>query len=246
MNDSYENTHAMLAEAPPDEGKESKGEGWSMGGEMDQAFSMESSEAAGGSRVNQGTVLMILLLVVAGAALAAMRMGGAASIDESISDVELKIETALAQLGVRSDEISGNGARAGMLADADQVVAIFTTDPSARQVPLEGLRGNPFIMAHGQPDRTASTPTTPTLSQADRERERRLEQLRMELSRLELTTVMNGRVPLAVVSGTVVREGERLGSFSVVSIEPRSVTLTAEGNSYRLTMAEPSVNVQRD
>jgi len=246
MNERYDHTNAMLTTDEPNEST-SDGGGWNVGGEMDQTFAMETPGAGGTGRINQGMLLVGLVPVVAAGALFAMRMGGSASIDRSLADVELKIETALAQLGVQSQSIDEATGRAAGPADTAEVIAMFTSDPAAKQVPLNQLRRNPFALG----GRTATTDRpdpqpTPTMSLADRQREKKLNQLRDELSRLQLTTVMNGRVPLAVISGKVVRQGERIGSFSVVTIQARTVTLAADGNTYRLMMDQPRVNPTSD
>lgn len=208
---------------------------------MDHPFGMEA-DAAPTRKLNQGVVLLVIVLVVAGGALYAMRKGGSASIDTSINDVELKIEAALAQVGlVHANGDDPQAAIVALAANTDLVIARFTADPSAQQVPIDQVQKNPFVMAGAARADEPRSNLVESTSLEDRQRERRLAELRTELSGLQLQTVMNGRSPMAVISGRVVRERDTIGSFVVVTIEPRTVSLTAEGNSYQLTMEEPDV-----
>ena len=69
-----------------------------------------------------------------------------------------------------------------------------------------------------------------------RRREERTRQLRGEVDRLQLQTVMIGRTPMALIGDEIVRVGDRIGSFTVTAIRPGAVELSAEGNMYTLMM----------
>ena len=59
---------------------------------------------------------------------------------------------------------------------------------------------------------------------------------------LTLNSVMAGRVPVAMISGKMVKVGEEIdGMFIVGAIRPkeRTVELLADGRTYTLTMEEP-------
>ncbi len=239
---------AMTPGAPDGPGTESSSDGggekrWpGQGNELDAAFGMETP-GGGRRKINEGLLLLGLVLVVATGALIAMRKGGAARIDQSIGDVELKIETALAQLGVGA-AADPDDPRAKLLrADTDAVIARFMANPAEQQVPIHFVQKNPFaLFPEARPVVDAPQPNKPVASFADRQREARLQKLRTEFDQLRLQTVMNGRRPMAVISGKVVRASDRIGSFTVTSIEPMTVTLTAEGNTYRLSMDQPDLH----
>jgi hypothetical protein len=207
------------------------------GGDAAFALDQESGEAPK-RRINEGLILLAGVLLVAGAALYFMRSStDKTGNDAAVSAVELKIEKALAQLGGQSPTpAADDGASELLLEKTDQVVERFVVDPTEKQVALENVRKNPFALRRAAKGEDEPAPQKRQLSYAEQQQERRLRQLRDEFSRLELQTVMAGRTPMAVISGEVVRERGTLGSFTVVAIEDRSVSLAAEGNTYRLTM----------
>jgi hypothetical protein len=215
---------------------------WSELAGMDASLADESMAApARTRRIGEGVVLLLVVLLVAGAALWLMRSSGAVDVSTQMSSVELKIERALAQLTGKSRPVDSEDPDelGSWLGDSDRLIARFSNDGTDKQVPLNRLASNPFAIKRTQP-----ADGGPTKVQVDPEvvrRQKRMRALRTELRALKLQTVMSGRNPMAVISGQVVREGAKLGSFTVATIEPRTAILTAEGNTYRLSMHQPSV-----
>lgn len=66
-----------------------------------------------------------------------------------------------------------------------------------------------------------------------REKERRVDE---GLAKLRLESTMTGRLPLAHISGRLVREGEQIEGFSVVQIQDRQVMLRKSGITRVLAM----------
>lgn len=216
---------------------------------LDTRLGLDAShgDAPAKKRVSQGVLLLLAALVVAGAALFIMRKTGQASVDTSANSVEKQIEAALAQLTGKPMTTSGGGGGSGgdaLLADTDQVIARFADDPTARQIDLEHVRKNPFMLTIAARPVANDGQAVPIVNVDDRVKQQQLQQLRAELDKLTLQTVMEGRTPLAVISNKVVRTGDLIGGFRVVSIEPRAVTLTAAGNTYQLTMQQPNLGGQ--
>jgi hypothetical protein len=203
---------------------------------------LEGAEAIGKkSRVNEGVVLLVVVLAIASGVLLIMRQTGKASLTGGLSSVELQIEKALTQMsGINAGQANQPGDTP--LPTTEQVVAMFSTDPAAKQVKLAELKFNPFALrVTTRLTEVAVDPVSnPGPSVEDRRAKLRAQELRDELGKLELQTVMKGRVPMALVSGEVVRERAKLGSFTVVAIEPMAVILAADGNTYRLTMEQPA------
>jgi len=212
---------------------------------MDASLADESMAApVRTSRVGEGVVLLLVVLLVAAGALWLMRSSGAVDVSTQMSSVELKIEQALSQLtGKPQASDSENPQELGSwLGDSDRLIARFSNDGTNKQVPLERLVSNPFAIKRKQTAaRNAGEQTEVQVDPEAVKRQKRMRELRAELRALELQTVMSGRMPMAVISGRVVREGEKLGSFTVATIEPRTAILTAEGNTYRLSMNQPSI-----
>ena len=69
--------------------------------------------------------------------------------------------------------------------------------------------------------------------QSHRQEEKRIDD---ELSRLKLESTVTGRVPLACISGRLVREGDQLKGFSVLRIMDRRVMLRKSGITRVLNM----------
>ncbi|MHB1157247.1 MAG: hypothetical protein ACYC26_10460 [Phycisphaerales bacterium] len=212
---------------------------------LDTRLGLDAShgDAPAKKRVSQGVLLLLAALVVAGAALFIMRKTGQARVDTSANSVEKQIETALAQLTGKPAATSGGGGDA-LLVNTDQVIARFAEDPTARQIDLEHVRKNPFMLTVVTRSAANDAQAVPVVNVDDRVKQQQLQQLRAELDKLTLQTVMEGRTPLAVISNKVVRTGDQIGGFRVVSIEPRAVTLTADGNTYQLTMQSPNLGQQ--
>ena len=112
-------------------------------------------------------------------------------------------------------------------------------DPSKKQVSLEQVQKNPFVL-HSLPTGQEET-AVPAISREEQQRQLMLQRFRQELGGYELQTIVEGRTPMAVVSGNVVKRGDDLGSFKVVAIEPQRIVLTVDGNFYQLTMDTPEV-----
>lgn len=67
----------------------------------------------------------------------------------------------------------------------------------------------------------------------------RSEQL-LELAReLQLQSVIQGSVPMAVINGRVLRVGDSIEGFEIASFGPRSAKVTREGKSFVLRMTNP-------
>jgi hypothetical protein len=102
-------------------------------------------------------------------------------------------------------------------------------------------RLSPFEHAKSQGDEEESAPSVllqvgrklAAFGRSRREVERKIDE---ELAKLKLESTMTGKVPLAYISGRLVREGERFEGFSVVQILDRQVMLRKSGVTRVLTM----------
>jgi type II secretory pathway pseudopilin PulG len=198
----------------------------------------DGAASSSGSRVPSGVLLLVVVLGVAAAVLYAMRLtGSVGKMDAAAKSAEMQIEQALAALrgkpdGAPAEEVAG-------METTSQVIARFADDPTAKQVDPDQLSKNPFALraASGE-GATAASADGATVDMAAQLEARKL---RDEVGRMQLQTVMHGRVPLAVISGQMVREGDQFGSFRVAAIERMAVVLDSHGNTYRLTMETPKI-----
>ena len=123
--------------------------------------------------------------------------------------------------------------------NTDSIVTMFATDISQRQVPIEYVKQNPFVMLSYHP--VAVPVGDPLLTPVHDESQHR--KLLTEVKDLKLQTVMRGRVPIAIISGQFVQPGQTIGSFKVKAIRGLTVELESNGESYTLTMEEkPGAN----
>jgi len=188
----------------------------------------------GGGLLNQGTILIGIVTLIAAGSLYAMRLSqGDLSQDTATKQVEAKIEQALAKLTqpgamAASDPLSQQNIEA-LFQDTDSIINMFSTDFTEHQVPAQLIKKNPFAIAS---TRRADEPPPP--DKAEQERLRKLRALATELKGFELQSVMRGAVPVAVISGEFYRRGDRMGSFVVEQIEPLKVSVVAEGQRFEL------------
>lgn len=204
---------------------------------LGEPLGLEAAPRAGSGRM-QSALVMLLVVVVAAGALWTMRVtGGVEKVDSSVSAAEQKIEQALARLksGDKSAALKEEHLDS-LFGDTDQVVAIFENDPTKKQIEVDNLNKNPFALVVTQ----KKSDQAESVAAIDRVKAERMAQLKREFDKLQLQSLLNGSTPLAVVSGKVVRAGDSVGSFDVISIGPGGVKLSAEGNSFTLTMKQPS------
>lgn len=213
---------------------------WAETAAADPAFGSDDAAEAN-PRVSSTAVLLGLALAVAAAALWGMRQTGGSSVDNVPDQAERRIEQTLAQYA--GSPSGPNAAQpAGALPSTQAVLERFQNDPRSRQVELAFLAKNPFLPLGEDAGTRRAKSERAKADEQQRQRDQRARRLRMEFRALTLQSVMNGARPVAVISGQLVRPGDRIGSFTVVSIDRRSAMLAAEGGNYRLMMAGPDLN----
>ncbi len=154
--------------------------------------------------------------------------------------------------GVNFEQVSAESTYkddADKTAAYDRIMADLARVNKPLDVPLDDSGHSPFMarisqktvpatqVTMSQPKHVAPVPVNEGPEEkADRMRSARKAELVNEVSRLELHTVMGGRVPLARIDEETVGINGTVGPFTVVAIEGRSVTLEAEGMRFNLTM----------
>lgn len=121
-----------------------------------------------------------------------------------------------------------------LFSDTDRVLAIFASDPAEKQVPVQYIKKNPFsirvqrlVAETGEPE-----------PQIDLEARRRMAQLEQSFKRLQLQSVVDMRVPVAVINGDMYRRGDQIEGFSITAISSKhqAVKLNAQGRDWVLRM----------
>ncbi|MEX2671879.1 MAG: hypothetical protein WD294_07195 [Phycisphaeraceae bacterium] len=196
---------------------------------------------------SNGMLVLVLAVVVGAGALWGMRMAGSGDpVSAPSGEAEQKIEAALARFAGGDDDgdpaLATRHALDVLFRDTDDVIALFSDDPTHNQVGLKELQKNPFklLITRSDSDGDESGETeVATVDSAERERKERLAKIQQEYKTLKVQSVLTGDPSLAVVNDVVVRVGETVGSFEVTSIGPQGVRMTAEGETFTLRLTQP-------
>ncbi len=166
----------------------------------------------------QAIAVGLVLLIAAGALFLMRRQGTRAGIDFGNIVVVLPPE--------RNFETIEN--------EQEILQALAQTGP--RGEAPEQIEQDPFMLVKGVPDQGGSRPLGADPTKVAQER-RRVE-IQSALGQLHLESVILGRVPIAKISGKLVRTGDMIDElFRVDRIEGRSVFLSVDGVEYEMTMA---------
>ena len=197
--------------------------------------------------LNQGTLLVLLLVSVTVTVIWVMRLSqGEIRSAPGSKEAEAKVDDALTKLRlpkvgalVADDPLSPYNID-NLFQDSEHLITMFSADQTMRQVPIEFIQRNPFMLPEANADGigTFSAVNTTGNDKKERRRQQRREKLSRELAGLELQTVMMGRVPMAVISNDLVRVGHVMGSFTIKKIRPRSLDLEVDGQAFVLTMEQ--------
>ena len=187
------------------------------------------------SRFNGGSIVLVAVIVLALAGLWFMRAISKVSASTGKnSDVEVMIEKFFQRQKAQSPT---DGATIG---NTDpNVVTLLSSTYTERQVPLDQVQRNPFIL----PGEGVKVDTE--TGKVDKDHEKRLQTRKAELVRaqgkLQLKTVMMGSSPMASVSGKIVRKGDEITvdpenvTFRVTNIAADTVELLAEDVEFDIT-----------
>ena len=200
------------------------------------ADDLDAASLSSGRKFSQSTILIVLVVLIAGASLYLMRatQTNIAS-DKNAKSLEAKIEQALAKLSnpnamAPTDPLLNKNMNV-LFKDTDSIINMFAGDNASRQVPVEYLKKNPFAQASMHP--VAETDPNAHANESDALLER---QIQTELKTLRLETVMQGARPIAIINGNMVQPGQTLGRFTVSNITGMAVELQANGKTYQLVM----------
>ena len=202
----------------------------------------------GRPRISQGTLLLITVLAIGAAGVLVMRqLQGDLSAVPLAREVEKVIDDWLRQAkGPAASGTQAPGAPAALdalLDDTDEMLASFVDDPEERQVPLEYVKKNPFMLPEDPPPAPAvpvAVATAPKPADEGRARDQqRRRLLEQEYGRLKLQAIMSSRTrPMAMVDGQVVGIGHRIGSFTVKRIGTRTVELSAGDETFVIVLSK--------
>lgn len=125
-----------------------------------------------------------------------------------------------------------------------QVLADLERSRRAVQVPADQITQDPFELDNLSPAADAPKIDTNLTARAEAERlrlaaEARQKLIDTEFGKLTLQSVMGGSVPVARIGGKLYKIGMTVGeNFTITAIEGRRVTLTADDQTFVLTMTD--------
>lgn len=188
-------------------------------------------------KVNAGSLVLAFVVILAGIGVFSMRalshVGGATG---GRSDVESTIEKFL--LGVSGASKDPKNPSILTATDTSIIEVLSDNSYTQRQVPLTNVHRNPFIIEGDAVPLEAKPATDPMVKkQADRRA-----QFEQAGARLQLKSIVMSNVPLAIVSGKIVRMGDQIVSdsdniaFRVAEITADAVTVVAEDEALDVTV----------
>ncbi|HBS28820.1 MAG TPA: hypothetical protein DEB06_05080 [Phycisphaerales bacterium] len=192
-------------------------------GGTDTALGGPSRFGAAGK--HSGVLVLLIVVVAASGSLYAMRRMGKAG---HLKMLDIKIDY----------PVEG----ATRIATSDHVVLMndLRTTGEVPQVPLDEVQMNPFEWRGLEVVTTVPGGRSIDPAEAARlERERRAAQINDAFKRLSLNSVIGGRIPVARISGQMVRVGDTVGEFfRVTEIGGREARLEADGRVFTLSLGE--------
>lgn len=182
-------------------------------------------------RLRSGSLLLVVVVVIACAGLWFMRsLSHVSAAGSGKNEIEKSIEDFLGAREKKQGKDSGkNGTDPGVL-------AVLSASYKDRQVPLDSVKQNPFILpGEGDTPAVVTTVKTPNSDAAMAQaRAARQKDIDAAAGRLTIKSIMFGSQPLANISGTIVRIGDEVTgensdvTFRVTTITSDTVTLVAE------------------
>lgn len=244
MNESYNSTSELADEEPSSlslMGGVAKPDGLPEAADLDMDAMQASSR-----KISQGTMIIVLVAMIAGGALYAMRLGQAQiGADGVSSEIMTKIEAALAKSAAYDsrDAAIHQASLKSSFRDTDSIVTMFNADVTRNQVPIEYVQKNPFALPVQAKVETILSSDNPGDALRIKERQ---EKLVAEMDKFSLQSVMaNARIPVVVIDGQFLKVGQQVGSFTIVKIHDRGVDLVADGAQYTLSMQDQADKASR-
>jgi hypothetical protein len=196
------------------------------------------AEATKTSRFGGGSLIIVVVIIIAVLGLFSMRklakVTASTPIDSDVSKVIEDFVSGKSQAGTESRADAGKD---------DQILDVLMSENyTERQVPLQDVQRNPFIIFGVQPVISEDAPMV--IDQRPLEIERRREAMQKPASSLTLKSVLGGSTPLANIGGKIYRVGETVTAgpkgkeivYRVDKITARSVDLVAEDPEYNLSV----------
>jgi len=212
-------------------------------GETAEESPLESMGAAKPKRrVSGGVVILVAVVLVAVAGLFFMRTLTKVS-NVAVGDNEIEKQIVRFLDNVSEKNTKGQPVNSVLMRNDDEVLKLLNAAYSERQVPLENVQRDPFMLF--DEDIVAAAPTEdgidPASAMAELRRQKTAE-IEKSAEAFALKSVMMGDSPLANVDGKILRVGDSLQSqdgkndYTLTTVTPTSATLTSTVPALSLTV----------
>lgn len=192
-------------------------------------------------KLNTGSLVLVVVVLLAAVGLWSMRaMTKVGAMTGRTSDVEANIEKFLSSLKTEKAATS-KGGTSPALAPSDTVLSVLTETYTQRQVPLTDVQRNPFIWP-GDGVQAPVAIDDPSKGLAKRQADRKAK-IEHASNSLQLKSVIMSKVPIANISGRIVRPNDEISAdsdnvtFRVVAIAADSITLVCDDAELDLSVA---------
>jgi hypothetical protein len=182
----------------------------------------------------QTSLIVAIICVVAFGALLTMRAtltnptAAAASADTDAFMETLDVRLANLDNMDKADPLHPDNMNK-LFTDSQKLIEVIKADRTLKQVPIDQVAKNPFAL----PSVEEVLPEVDQAALAEAKRQARLNELRAEVAAIQITSIVGGPRPVAIIGGELYRVGDKLGNFTVLQIDPRGVAFTADGIELR-------------
>ncbi len=187
--------------------------------------------------MGQNLLLLLLVTIIAGGTLYAMRLTQGDMANSAASrEVDAKIEKLLARLKGADAKATRVGNIDEILNDTEQIVEIFSVDFTDHQVPVEFVQKNPFKLTARKP--TVSDDPEARRRAEEEARMKRMMAMQAELKKFEITGINLRPRPIAVINGEFYKPGDKLGSFVIESMDAFTIHLRHGEDRFELSLKD--------
>ncbi len=191
-------------------------------------------------RIPTGTILLVVVVLLAGAGLFSMRKLATASASGNVNgEIEKRIKDLLDGL-----DRTGSDPDAGPeLVSPEEALRPLSVDYDTERVPPENVQKDPFEIYVTNTDHPG--PTIPAVVPIEIQREQFRQQATLASSAFKVKSVMAGSTPLANLNGEIVRVGaivtdeQGLFKFKVWNINSDGVTLMIQNKDLDVDLEIP-------
>ena len=197
-----------------------------------EGFGIDGSNES--KRITQQSFLIgLIVTVVAFGVLAGLRFTQKSADASSLSPEAEKFYTEVGARIENLDKLDPNDPlhpdqMKDLFKTTADIVAAIENDPTQKQVPIDQVQMNPFTPVYVKPVAKVDTGAG-----AEAERKAKLTRLYSELASVNVQSLVGGDRPRAFINGDLLKVGDTIGSFRIVSIDNRKVVFEAPGFELR-------------